>query len=184
VKGLSKRSEKSLELRSVASVASFFLSRIDTQVDKKLDELIEKGIAEAETLRGQTAISIAHLVYESFLSIFNSSFENLRKKGARVQKPLWASSSTKDQRYSDVKYPQALIFPQTVVTLPMPTVEAFRDHGEPLKASLMANKSREILEKLKSLGIDVEGICDELQVKGVEAFKDSYISLIETVKRK
>ncbi len=184
VDGLLKRSEKGLSLKSIASVASFFFYRIDTQVDKKLDELIEKGVAKATRLLGQTAISIAHLVYESFLSIFDSSFEGLRKKGARVQKPLWASSSTKDPRYSDIKYPQALILPQTVMTLPMPTVEAFRDHGKPLKADLMADKSREILEKLESLGIDVEGICNELQVKGVEAFKNSYSNLIKTVKEK
>jgi transaldolase len=184
VEGLSRRVEKGLELSGIASVASFFLSRIDTQVDKKLDELIKEGIAEAKSLRGQTAISIAHLVYESFLSIFNSSFSRLRKKGARVQKPLWASSSTKDPSYSDVKYPQALIFSQTVVTLPMVTMEAFRKRGRVKETSLQAEKARQVLKQLKEFKIDVDVVCDELQMKGVEAFKESYFHLVETVKGK
>lgn len=189
LEGLKKRLEKGKELSSVRSVASFFLSRIDKVVDKKIDEMAASASLKAKEklrqLRGQTAIAIAHLVYASFKKIFSSpEFVKLQKAGAFVQKPLWASSSTKDPSYSDVKYVEALIFPQTVITMPMVTVNAFRDHGEAQLSLLKADWAQSIIEQLAQAQIDLEETCDNLQSQGVKAFADSFDHLLQTLTEK
>ncbi len=185
IEGISERYSRGLAVSGVASVASVFLSRIDKKVDKALDALYEeKGSSEAKALRGQAAISVAHLIYEDFLRLFEERFGSLQRAGARVQKPLWASSSTKDPSYSDVKYVEALIFPQTVITLPRVTVEAFRDHGEVRLTTLDPERANHVLSKLEEIGIDINKICDELQKAGVEAFEKSYLNLLKTVEER
>jgi transaldolase len=187
--GLKERLEKGEELSSVRSVASFFLSRIDKVIDKKIDEMAAsagpKVKEKLSRLRGQTAIATAHLVYASFKDIFSSpEFTELQRAGAVVQKPLWASSSTKDPTYSDVKYVEALIFPQTVITMPMVTVKAFRDHGQAQLSQLEVSWAKGVLEQLNEYQIDLEEVCENLQAQGAKAFADSYDHLLQTLNAK
>src|SRR6185369_8688307 len=132
VRGLERRDQAGKPLTGIGSVASFFVSRIDTAVDKELQEKIDAGDSSLKALIGKAAIANAKLAYESFEKIFSSErFGKLKSKGARVQRPLWASTSTKNPAYSDVMYVEALIGPDTVDTAPKPTIEAYADHGKP-----------------------------------------------------
>ena len=128
IAGLRRRLERGEDVTRVASVASFFVSRVDTKVDKRLDEI---GTDAALALRGQAAIANAKLAYEAFEEIFGGDeFAELRAAGARVQRCLWASTSTKNPDYRDVLYVEELIGPTTVNTMPIETIEAFLDHGQ------------------------------------------------------
>ncbi len=132
IKGLEKRMAKGGALDRVASVASFFVSRIDTAVDKKLEEIAKAGRSEAAGLIGKAAIANAKLAYAKFQQLFSGArWEKLAAAGARVQRPLWASTGTKNPKYSDVMYIDTLIGPHTVNTMPPVTYDAFRDHGTP-----------------------------------------------------
>jgi transaldolase len=168
----------------VASVASFFVSRVDTQVDKALET---KGGGEALALRGRIAIANAKLVYRRFREIFHGdAFATLRRRGARVQRPLWASTSTKNPRYRDVLYVEELIGPETVNTLPLATLEAFREHGRVRGATVLegwADAERE-LGGLAGLGIDLDAIAQRLQVSGVQLFAESYSKVMAALERK
>lgn len=168
----------------VASVASFFVSRVDTRVDKALEG---NGSREALALRGRIAVTNAKLVYRRFGEIFHGEpFAALRKRGARVQRPLWASTSTKNPQYRDVLYVEELIGPETVNTLPLGTLEAFRDHGRVGGATVLegwADAERE-LQTLTSLGIDLNAIADRLQLDGIESFAESYSKVMAALERK
>jgi len=168
----------------VASVASFFVSRVDTQVDKALEA---NGSRDALALRGRIAIANAKMVYRRFREIFHGdAFRALRERGARVQRPLWASTSTKNPQYRDVLYVEELIGPETVNTLPLPTLEEFREHGRVRSATVLegwADAERE-LGKLAGLGIDLEAIAERLQVDGVESFAESYSKVMAALERK
>lgn len=186
VVGLERRAEAGEPLERVASVASFFVSRVDSAVDPKLEAIVQEGGAEAEraqALMGKAAIANAKLAYAMFGSVFESPrFDRLKEAGARVQRPLWASTSTKNADYSDVLYVEELIGQHTVNTLPPKTLDAFRDHGA-AKPTLAAGQSeaRAQLEELAAVGISLDEITADLERDGVRAFADAYVSLIETV---
>lgn len=183
IQGLEERRKKNQSISNIRGVASVFLSRIDTLIDEKLQEIInsEKSTAGekklAEKLLGSAAIAIGRLVYREFKQLFGSKeFESLEAYGGNIQKPLWASTGTKNPSYSDVKYVESLIYPDTVVTMPGATMSAFRDHGK-VKIALEDYEAQEkVISGLRELELDIEKICDELQIKGEKAFVDSYLS--------
>lgn len=170
----------------VASVASFFLSRIDTLVDRDLEDRIQKGEAGLERLLGTAAVASAKLAYDLFKNIFyGERFVSLKARGARVQRPLWASTSTKNPNYSDVKYVEPLIGPDTVNTLPLETINSFLDHGKVERTiDQDVDKSKQDLDDLKRAGIDLDRITDKLLADGVEAFSRSFEKLLAGIEKK
>lgn len=187
-KALERRREQGEPLDGVASVASFFLSRIDTNVDKILDGLRERGEHEDETvdLRGTAAVASAKLAYANWKTAYSGDrWATLRGEGARVQKPLWASTSSKDPAYSDVKYVEPLIGLQTINTLPDVTVDAFRDHGR-VAATVEQDleESRKNLERLEALGIAMKQVTDELVEEGIRKFIEPYDALLADLEQK
>lgn len=168
---------------NVSSVASFFVSRVDGAVDSLLEK---NGSRSALALQSKVAIANAKLAYRRFQEIFlGDSFASLKKRGARVQRPLWASTSTKNPDLSDVLYVDQLIGPHTVNTVPPNTLEAFLDHGtvEPTIARDQEEAKR-IIERLEELGIDLERVTSELQLKGVRSFAQSYDDLMDALEQK
>ena len=186
--GLELRLENGDALEQVASVASFFLSRIDVLVDRRLNELAHNGAAKAaRALRGQTAIACARLAYQHYKEVIKSSrWQSLRKHGAQVQRLLWASTSTKDPTYSDIKYVEALIARETVNTMPPKTLAAYREHGQPaLRIEQELDAACALPGKLADLGIDLESIGQKLEDEGVQKFIAPYekvLGLLEQYK--
>ncbi|MHB0976593.1 MAG: transaldolase [Candidatus Aquicultorales bacterium] len=187
--GISGLLDRGGDARRVFSVASFFLSRIDTKVDRMIDRMMKEAPDKADVLygmRGSAAIATAKTAYGRYQTVFSSGrFQKLRAWGARKQKVLWASMSAKDPEFSDVKYVAALIGPDTIATVPQTTLEAMRDHlmiEETLELGLDAAPS--ILERLASAGIDLPGVYEELEREGVAAFQDSYEEVIDILTRK
>ena len=186
ISGLEERAEKGLPIDQIASVASFFVSRFDSKVDGKLMKLAndsEEKTKLAKTLLGKTAIANTRLAYELFAEKFYPArFKKLQEKGAAYQRPLWASTSTKNPEYSDILYVDSLTGEHTVNTLPPNTLEAFKNHG---KANIVLvgkeTESSEILAKLESIGISVDQVTKELEEEGVASFSDSFNSLLETI---
>lgn len=173
------------DVRRIASVASFFLSRVDTMVDEELDRLAaddSRGAVAAE-LRGEIAIASARHAYAAFEEYFATErFQQLIEQGARPQRLLWASTGTKDPAYSDVKYVEALIGPQTVNTMPLETIRAYDDHGEPaLRLTGKADDAAAKLGLLRELGIDLDEINRRLLSQGIDKFVKPYDSLIASV---
>lgn len=173
----------------LASVASLFVSRVDTRIDKKLEELARQHPDQAARLRelqGKAGITNARRIYRYFLDVFASErFQKLKQKGARVQRPLWASTSTKDPRYPDTMYVDALIAPDTVNTMPDVTIAAFRDHGTVTNALLPTlDQAQPVLDGLAAAGIDFEQELKALQDEGVEKFSASYEELIAGLRSK
>lgn len=169
--------------KNVASVASFFVSRVDTKVDALLDE---RGTAESRALKGKIAVANAKLAYKAFKAfVASESFEAQRRRGARVQRPLWASTSTKNPAYSDVFYVEQLIGPDTVNTLTPETLDAFQAHGE-LHDMLESNvhQAEQDLEALDRIGIDMSRIAEQLEREGIQKFIDSHNELLATLKRR
>jgi transaldolase len=185
LKGLEKRVAHGGAVNRVASVASFFVSRIDTAVDKKLEE-IAKARPQAAELEGKTAIANAKLAYEKFQKLFSGPrWEKLAAAGAHVQRPLWASTGTKNPKYSDVLYIDSLIGSHTVNTMPPATYDAFRDHGKAVVTITNDLKgAHELFDKLKEFGIDLKAVTDELTVAGVKSFSESYNNLIAVIERR
>jgi transaldolase len=186
LKGLEKRVTKGGAVDRVASVASFFVSRIDSAVDKKLEEIVKAGRPEAAELAGKAAIANAKLAYEKFQQLFSGPrWEKLAKAGAHVQRPLWASTGTKNPKYSDVLYIDTLIGPNTVNTMPPSTYDAFRDHGKAV-VTITDNMqgAHQVFDKLKEVGIDLKAVTEELTVAGVKSFSDSYNTLIAVIERR
>jgi transaldolase len=167
----------------VASVASFFISRIDTAVDRKLDGI---GTPEAFALRGKIAISNARLAYRRFREIFyGAPFVELRNRGARVQRLLWGSTGTKNPAYPDTYYVRELIGTDTVNTVPRATLAAFRDHGEAAATLDQGLKGAiDVQHRLAALGIALYPITEKLQDEGVQAFADSYDRLLTSLDEK
>lgn len=189
LRGLEKRAAAGLPLESVASVASFFVSRVDTNIDPHLQTLIDmddEKAPKARELLGGAAIANARLAYADYKEIFTSErFQMLKAKGARVQRPLWASTSTKNPQYRDVIYVEELIGPDTVNTVPPQTLTAFLDHGR-VRLSLEENlpKVRQHMEELEKLGISMRQVTDQLEVEGVQAFSDAFTVLLKTVEER
>ena len=175
----------------IASVASFFVSRIDTAVDKLIDERLPKlkDASERETLarlRGKVAIANAKLAYQSYKRLFaGARWEKLKAKGARVQRLLWASTGTKNKDYSDVLYVEELIAPDTVNTVPPATLDAFRDHGK-VRASLEENvdQAKQTMEDLDRSGISIDAVTAKLVDEGVQLFADAFDKLLGAVAQK
>lgn len=166
-----------------ASVASFFVSRVDTAVDPLLEKI---GTPEALALRGKIAIANSRRVYGRFREIFyGSAFTGQKARGGRVQRPLWGSTSTKNPAYSDVLYVETLIGPDTVNTVPLDTLNAFRDHGQ-VRPTLLENveEASQTLGRLPGLGIDLDAITEKLQSDGVAAFAASYDKLLAALEEK
>ena len=174
------------DVGSIASVASFFVSRVDTAVDDMLQERVSAGDEDAQDLMGKAAIANAKLAYRDFKEDFGGDrFGVLRPKGARVQRPLWASTSTKNPSYSDVLYPDSLIGPDTVDTMPGATIEAFRDHGRAeLTLEQGVDEAEAALDSLESTGVDMEQVTAKLLADGVKSFADSYDSLVANIEEK
>ncbi len=175
--GLEDRLKANKPLDTVASVASFFLSRIDVMVDPLLEK---KG---ADQLKGKIAIASAKKAYQIYLEMFSGDrFKKLESKGAQRQRVLWASTSVKDPSYSDVKYVEALIGKETINTLPMETLDAFRDHGkaaDTLTGGL--DQADKALMELKEQGIDIDKITQKLEDEGIEKFNAPYDKLLKSI---
>ncbi|GIK40134.1 MAG: glucose-6-phosphate isomerase [Chloroflexota bacterium] len=183
IAGLEKLDAAGGDLTTVASVASFFVSRVDTLLDKLL---AETGKPEAKALQGKMAIANAKAAYKAFKEIFGSErFQKLAEKGAQMQRVLWASTSTKNPAYRDVIYAEELIGPATVDTAPPATIEALKDHGQ-IRPSLEEglDEAPAVLGRLKDFNIDYNAAMDKLQVDGVEAFAKSFMDLLNTLEAK
>jgi transaldolase len=184
--GTEARADQGQPLRHVASVASFFVSRIDSLVDPLLGKLIAHGGNEADLakqVRGQVAIASAKMAYQMYKEIFDTDrFRKLRAQDARVQRLLWASTGTKNTEYSDVKYIEALIGRETVNTVPPETLDAYRDHGNP-KARLEEDidEARRTLARLLELGIGIDDVTQQLEDQGVEKFEKPFDKLMATL---
>lgn len=187
--GLERRAGQGASLDHVASVASFFVSRIDTLVDGRLEALVREEGPRAEraaALTGKAAVANARLAYAQFRAAFESErFARLRERGARVQRPLWASTSTKNPAYPDTYYVDRLIGPDTVDTMPLATLEAFRDHGtaEPtVETDLSLSQAQ--LEALESLGIAMSEVTAQVEKEGVEKFAASHSALLAAIRER
>jgi transaldolase len=191
LKGLEKLSKNSNDLSKTASVASVFVSRVDSVVDKTLDELIAREQdsqkkANLVSLKGKAAVANSTLIYKKSLEIFSSGdFKRLEAKKARMQRVLWASTSTKNPAYSDIKYASELIAKNTINTLPDNTFDAFLDHGI-VKEELKDNfkDAENIINDLMRIGIDVNKVCEKLLQDGVAAFQNSFSSLLSSIDKK
>ena len=179
--GLERLVEAGGDPTRVASVASFFVSRVDTEADKRLEALGNTG------LQGKLAIANAKLAYQHYLEAFSGErWERLASKGATKQRCLWASTSTKNPDYRDVMYVEELIGPETVNTMPLETIRAFQDHGEVKPGSLMdgVDEARGLLDQLREAGVDYDDVVETLEKEGVEKFADSFEELLEGIRGK
>ena len=188
---LEDRNAEGQDISHMASVASFFVSRVDTLVDKLLEDKIKASSDPSErqklkSLEGKAAIANARLVYQDFKSIFSTPrFESLKHAGARVQRPLWASTSTKNPAYRDVLYAEELIGPNTVDTMPLETIENFRDHGR-VRYSIEDNipQAKAELAALEDVGIHYHAVTQQLLDEGVQKFADSFHELFAGIESK
>lgn len=189
LKGLEQRTAAGMPVDTIASVASFFVSRVDTNVDKRLQSIVQTGGAkakQAEVLLGKAAIANARLAYAAYKKVFSSErFLKLKQQGARVQRPLWASTSTKNPAYRDVMYVEELIGRDTINTIPQQTLNAFLDHGK-VRPSLEQDLTgaTKTLADLEMLGISMDEVTYELEVEGVKTFADAFTVLLDAVKAK
>ncbi|HVR37800.1 MAG TPA: transaldolase, partial [Thermoanaerobaculia bacterium] len=182
LRGLERRLEKGLPIGDISSVASFFVSRIDTQADKQLEAKLN-GDAELEQLLGKIAIANAKLAYQQFKKTFTGvRWEKLAANGARVQRPLWASTGTKNPKYSDVLYIESLIGADTVNTVPPATYEAFKDHGR-VTPTLEQNvgEAQRVIDLFHAKGFSLQAITDKLTADGVKSFGESFVELMATI---
>lgn len=181
--GLERRAQNVYDLKPIASVASIFVSRLDSKVDKMLDAFRSP---KAQALKGQIGIANARIAYQHYKDYFQSErWQHLLEKGARVQRVLYGSTGTKNPQYSDVMYVENLIGPNTVDTIPPKTLEAFLDHGSvafTLERGL--DEARQQLNALPELGIDLNEVTQDLLDEGVEHFVQPYDSLIKTIAEK
>jgi transaldolase len=180
LQGLQYRLEQGLPLQTIASVASFFVSRVDSKVDPLLNR------SEDASLRGTAAIANAAQAYRLFRDTYDSEqWTPLRQAGVTAQRPLWASTSTKDPRYPDVYYVEALIAPDTVNTLPPETLEAYRDHGHPsVRIDRAMTAAPAQLAALAQAGIDLAAVTRELEDEGVAKFAASHASVLQGIEAK
>jgi transaldolase len=189
LEGLQMRLARGLPIDHVTSVASFFLSRIDTLLDPQLEKIAKQGGAAgraAAELVGEVAIASAKRAYHIFQEVFHGpEFAPLREHGARPQRLLWASTSSKNPAYPDVKYVEALIGPETINTMPLETIEAYRDHGAPqLTLEDHMDQAQRVLAKLGELGIDLDAATDQLEKEGVVKFATPFASLMRALEAK
>ncbi|MER5336281.1 transaldolase [Micromonospora sp. NPDC002717] len=181
--GLEQAKANGHDLSKIGSVASFFVSRVDTEVDKRLEKI---GSAEAKALRGKAAIANAKLAYERYGTVFSSDrWQALADAGAHPQRPLWASTSTKNPDYRDVIYVEELIAPGTVNTMPEPVIHAYADHGETHPDTITGSydEARKVFADLASVGVDMADVIATLEREGVEKFEASWLELLDGVRK-
>jgi transaldolase len=179
--GLEDARSAGVDLSTIHSVASFFVSRVDTEVDKRLDAI---GTDEADELRGEAAVANARLAYAAYEEVFGSDrFAALREAGATPQRPLWASTGVKDERYPDTKYVTDLVVADTVNTMPEKTLEAFADHGEVEGDAVTgrAGDAQQVFDRLAAIGIDFADVLVVLEKEAVEKFEKSWQELVDTI---
>jgi transaldolase len=185
IRGLERLAEDAdADLSRVASVASFFISRVDSEVDHRLDAI---GTDDALALRGKAAVAQGKLAYQLFLEAFSGPrWDALAGRGARVQRPLWASTSTKNPDTRDVLYVEELLGPDTVTTRPRETIEAVQDHGEVRGDSVLEDvaAAARLLDELREAGIDYDDVVETLEAEGVQKFADSFVELLEGIRAK
>jgi transaldolase len=191
LKGLERRTSQGQPIHDIASVASFFVSRVDTLTDKLLEARLSSVTSKAEkdkivNLFGKAAVANAKIAYKKYRSIFsNRRFLTLKEQGGHIQRILWGSTGTKNPKYSDIKYVGELIGPDSVNTLPETTIKAFKDHGQ---AKVTIHNDLEEAEKLfpelKSVGIDIREVTEQLEKEGVQLFSDSYFALLKEIAKK
>jgi transaldolase len=181
LRGLERLVESGGDPSVVASVASFFVSRVDTEADRRLDEA-----GAPDDLKGKLAVANAKLAYQRYKELFSGSrWESLGEKGARTQRCLWASTSTKNPAYRDVLYVEELIGPETVDTMPEETILAFQDHGEvALTLEQDLNEAKRVFERIAEAGVDYEDVVAVLEQEGVQKFSDSFADLLDGVRAK
>jgi transaldolase len=181
--GLERAKEAGIDLSTIHSVASFFVSRVDTEIDKRLDKI---GTDEAKALRGKAGIANARLAYERYENVFSSDrWAPLEAAGAHKQRPLWASTGVKDPAYDDTMYVVDLVAPNTVNTMPEATLDAVADHGDIRGNAIEGtyDDSRAVIDRLNALGVSYDDVIEVLEVEGVQKFEDSYAQLAESVRR-
>ncbi|MGC1210662.1 MAG: transaldolase [Micromonospora sp.] len=181
--GLEQAKANGHDLSKIGSVASFFVSRVDTEVDKRLEKI---GSDEAKALRGKAAVANARLAYERYCEVFASDrWQALADAGAHPQRPLWASTSTKNPDYRDVIYVEELIAPGTVNTMPEPVIHAFADHGEMRGDTITGayDDARKVFTDLESVGVDMSDVIATLEREGVEKFEASWLELLDGVRK-
>lgn len=180
LEGLEKAKEAGHDLSKIHSVASFFVSRVDTEVDKRLEKIDSE---DARALLGQAAVANARLAYAAYQEVFEGGerFEALKADGARAQRPLWASTGVKNEDYSDTLYVTELVAPNTVNTMPEKTLNAVADHGQISGDTVTgtAAEAQQVFDKLDSIGIDLDDVFIALEKEGVEKFEDSWKELLE-----
>jgi transaldolase len=181
IRGLERLVESGGDPRKVASVASFFVSRVDTEADRRLDEL-----GGHDELKGKLAVANAKLAYQRYKEIFSGDrWQAVEAKGATPQRCLWASTSTKNPEYRDVMYVEELIGPDTVNTMPEETIEAFQDHGEVAPTLEQGiDEAKRVFEQLEQAGVDYEDVTATLEREGVEKFSDSFSELLDGIRAK
>jgi transaldolase len=184
LEGIKRLLQNKGDARSIRSVASVFVSRIDTAADKLLDQLQDKK--EAASLKGTAAVANSNVIYREYAEIFSGdAFKGMEKQGASVQRVLWGSTGTKNPAYNDIKYMAEMIAKDTVNTVPENTLEAFLDHGtvqETITAD--AEEAQGIIDSLQGLGIDINDVCAKLLEDGVVAFEQSFDSLLNAIEQK
>lgn len=181
IRGLSRLLERKIDLNIVRSVASVFVSRIDTGIDGMLRDKDNSG-----SLEGRAAVANSRMIFKKYLDIFSEEkFKELERKGANIQRLLWASTSTKNYAYSDIKYVSELIGKNTINTLPDNTFKAFLDHGI-IKEAMTSDvdEAVRVIESLKTMGIDVNEVCNKLLNDGIRAFEESFDSLLSSIEKK
>jgi transaldolase len=180
--GLEAAKANGVDLSTIRSVASFFVSRVDTEIDKRLDKI---GTREAAELRGKAGVANARLAYERYEKVIASDrWKQLEAAGAHTQRPLWASTGVKDPAYDDTMYVVELAAPNTVNTMPEATLEAVADHGQ-LRGDAISgtyDDARGVIDALNALGVSYDDVIEVLEVEGVQKFEDSYAQLAESVK--
>jgi len=181
VSGLEKARTAGLDLAQIASVASFFVSRVDTEIDKRLTKI---GTDEAKALKGKAAVANARLAYQAFEEVLATArWQELAAAGARVQRPLWASTGVKDPSYPDTLYVTELVAKDTVNTMPGPTLEAVADHGV-VTGDTVTGKyadAKAVLDQLGAIGVDYDDVVSVLEAEGVDKFEKSWGELLGTV---
>jgi transaldolase len=180
--GLEQAASAGIDLSTIQSVASFFVSRVDTEIDKRIDKL---GTEAAKALRGKAGIANARLAYERYERVIASDrWAALEAAGAHRQRPLWASTGVKDPTYDDTMYVTELVAPETVNTMPEATLDAVADHGS-IRGNTIAgtyDEARAVLDRLDAIGIGYDDVVELLEVEGVRKFEDSYAQLAESVR--
>ncbi len=186
INSLQKRNDAGLPIDRIASVASFFVSRVDTLADKLLDDAATNSDSDRrliESLKGKVAVANAQLAYRRFQQLFGTEqFRKLEANGAKVQRPLWASTGTKNKAYSDVLYVETLVGPHTVNTMPIATIEAFLDHGKVARTvDASYGEAQAVADGLAKLGISLDELTRQLEKEGIDSFVASYDDLLEGV---